>query len=173
MQNDFVQKSGALYVKGAEQIVGTIEKILNKAKSAKLPIIYTMDWHKEDDDEFKRFNWPKHCVRNTPGAEIVRELAPRQFDGKVVKKLTYDAFSNPRMERLLKELNVNELYIVGVATEYCVKNTALSALRKGYKVVIVVDAVKSVTKEGGKLALDELSNAGAMLKSSEQVVVEL
>jgi len=72
MQNDFAKKGGALYFDGADKIIPFVLNLIEKYKSQNLPIIFTQDWHKEDDKEFEI--WPKHCIKNTYGAEIIDEI---------------------------------------------------------------------------------------------------
>jgi len=135
-------------------------------------VVYANDAHAEDDPEFKA--WPKHCVAGTEGAEVVKELVPRMGD-LVIPKQDLSVFTNREADRLLREAEIHELYVTGVATEYCVRGAALDALTKGYKVNVVVDAIAGVDLKKGDQAraLLEMGNTGAKPVYTKQVLEEL
>lgn len=169
MQNDFVKKTGSLNVSGAEEIIPKIKKLIKTASEEKVVIVFTLDWHEENDTEFSRDNWPKHCVKGTEGAEIVKELHLPDIGIGEVKNPEYNKF-DIELREILEKNNVKELYFTGVATDYCVKNTASSALKEGFKVFIVRDAVKAVDESNGKKALQELKEKGAKIVSSKKAM---
>jgi len=167
MLNDFVQENGALPVQGAQALVENIKQLREKAEL----VVYANDAHAQDDPEFKA--WPKHCVKGEYGAKVVDELTPKNGD-LVLEKQDLSMFKNKEADKLLREKGVDELYVTGVATEYCVRGATLDALAKGYKVNIVVDAIAGVdeiklpdgnavpeTKGAVNRALLEMGNAGA------------
>jgi len=150
MLNDFVNEDGKLPVPKAGELVENIQKLMEKADI----VVYANDAHAEDDLEFKV--WPPHCVKGTYGAELVKELAPRD-KAVILEKQDLSVFTNKDADRTLKNLGVNELYVVGVATEYCVRGAVLEietkygtlvkgAIDRGYKVNLVVDAIAGVDK---------------------------
>ncbi len=171
MQRDFMP-GGALPVPGADEIVGTCNELIERFSSKNLPVILTRDWHPEDHVSFKL--WPRHCVRGTKGAEFVVKVPPNAM---VVSKATepdkeaYSAFQGTGLDAKLRELGVSELYVCGVAAEYCVKATVIDALRLGFKVHVIEDAVKGITEEGKRGALEEMKNAGAALLASTDVPI--
>ncbi|WP_202319577.1 cysteine hydrolase family protein [Archaeoglobus neptunius] len=141
MQKDFCYKNGALYIPNAEDIFEPTARIVNKARR-KMPVIFTQDWHREDDVEFKI--WPKHCVMNTEGAEVIDELEPQEKD-YFIRKRRYSAFFGTDLDLLLRELGVEKLYICGVATNICVLHTAGDAALRGYKVAVIKDCTKALS----------------------------
>lgn len=147
MLNDFVRLDGDLSVSGAETIIQTIDELRQRAYEKDIPVIYFNDSHNEDDPELKI--WPLHCMKGTKGAEVVEELTPRKND-YVILKQENSAFTNPETLFLLRRLEIEEVYLTGVATDYCVRNFALygnsakGAIDYGIKVNIVVDAIKGV-----------------------------
>jgi len=146
MQNDFVSKTGALPVKDAPSIVSTIVNLHRLAYANNIPIIYTQDFHKENDEEFKVFH--PHCIENTSGAEIISVLTPSN-DDIVIKKNTFSAFKSTleSADAVLKDFD--ELYVVGVATDYCVSEFAIDARLRGKEVAVIVDAIKGVDEIPG------------------------
>jgi nicotinamidase-related amidase len=167
MLNDFVNPDGALPVKGAQGLVENIKALKEKADV----VVYANDAHAENDPEFKA--WPRHCVKGEYGAQVVDALAPKN-GALVLEKQDLSVFTNREADRRLREAGVDELYVTGVATEYCVRGATLDALAKGYKVNIVVDAIAGVdeirlpegtavpeTKGAVNRSLLEMGNAGA------------
>jgi nicotinamidase/pyrazinamidase len=174
MQNDFVDPGGSLYVSGAEQVVGPINRLAREARSAGGFVVYTQDWHPHDTPHFVDGGgtWPRHCVKGTWGARFVDGLA---VDGPVVQKGTggedgYSGFSvrDPHsgsehptaLDRMLKERVVDRVVVVGIALDVCVKATALDARRLGYATVVLADATRPVDAGQGPGALAEMRQAG-------------
>ena len=141
MQKDFCYKNGALYIPDAEEIFDATARVVEAARE-RMPVIFTQDWHREDDAEFRI--WPKHCVMNTEGAEVIDELNPRPED-YYIKKRRYSAFFGTDLDLLLRELGVKKLYICGVATNICVLHTAGDAVLRGYEVEVIKDCTKALS----------------------------
>jgi nicotinamidase-related amidase len=167
MLYDFSNRNGKLYVAGAERIIPRIQKLIARFRKANLPVFYICDAHQKNDSEFKQ--WPEHAVKGTKGAEVIAALKPGK-DDIVIEKVTYNGFSNPQLDKELKKSNVDELYITGVATEYCVKHTALDGLKKGYKVKVVWNCIKEVDKKEGKKALKEIKQKGGKITKPRKIV---
>ncbi|MDK2782783.1 MAG: nicotinamidase/pyrazinamidase, partial [Thermococcaceae archaeon] len=137
MQRDFMP-GGALPVPEGDRIIPTIEELVEKFKKRGALIVATRDWHPPDHISFKERGgpWPSHCVQNTKGAEIVVKLPE---DTIVISKAdkpdkeAYSGFEGTELAEILKEKGVKRVYICGVATEYCVKATALDALKHGFE----------------------------------------
>jgi len=154
MQRDFIHPEGKLPVPNAPDIVDAINQLRQKAYEKGVKVIYTIDWHAKDDPEFKI--WSPHCIANTKGAEIIEELAPR-LDDLVMPKRRLSVFSDEDAIEMLKD--VDEVFLTGVATEYCVRGFALGependidgAAGLGKKVNLVVDAIKGVDEIPGAL----------------------
>src|SRR5436190_13951452 len=139
VQNDFADPAGSLYVAGGEDVVPFADREIGRAKEAAAPVVYTQDWHPEHTPHFKQDGgiWPVHCVRETWGAQLHPSLV---VEGEIVLKGTdgedgYSGFTvrDPRsgergstgLEDLLRRHGVERVVILGLATDYCVKETAL------------------------------------------------
>ncbi|NJD99927.1 nicotinamidase [Thermococcus sp. LS1] len=170
MQRDFMP-GGALPVPDGDKIIPRVNEYIRKFKERGALIVATRDWHPEDHISFKEQGgpWPKHCVQNTPGAEFVVELPE---DAVVISKAAepdkeaYSGFEGTNLAEILKEKGVKRVYVCGVATEYCVKATALDAIRHGFETYLLRDAVRGINPEDEENALRELEQAGVKVLSS-------
>ncbi len=184
-QYDFIMPAGKLYVKGAEKIIPNLERLTKFAIENNIPVFASADSHPEDDPEFKQF--PPHCLTGSagnrkiketylPNAVVLRYSEEKQnidldkLNGIIFTKNTFDVFSNPFVENLLKEINPTEVILYGVATDYCVKAAAESLLSRGYKVSIVKDAIKAVDEEDGLRTLKNLEEQGVKLIKTSEVL---
>jgi len=141
--NDFVK--GSLKVPGVEEILPRVKRLLDEARRLKVPVIYACDSHTpEVDKELEA--WGPHAIKGTWGAEVVEEVAPSEKD-YVVYKRRYSAFYSTDLDLLLRELGIDTLILVGVATDICVQHTAADAFYRGYKLVVVEDCVKALSQE--------------------------
>jgi nicotinamidase/pyrazinamidase len=155
VQNDFCP-DGALAVPEGDKIVSVINKYIKIFAKKKLPIFATRDWHPIRTKHFKDFGgvWPVHCLQNSRGAQFHPQL---KLPGEVIllykgmdpQKDAYSSFqaedtSGLNLYSWLKRLDIREIYIAGLATDYCVKFTAIDALKDGFKVKILMDAIKGV-----------------------------
>ncbi len=186
LQNDFCPK-GALGVSEADTIVPIVNKYIEVFSKFSLPIFATRDWHPRETRHFKEFGgrWPVHCIQNTPGSEFHPGLKlPKDvvllYKGMDPDQDDYSSFyacddKGTKLGVLLRELKVRELYIAGLATDYCVKYTGLDALEAGLKVKILVDAVKGVNlkESDSKDALRLLADSGAQLVDFKKTQEEL
>jgi nicotinamidase/pyrazinamidase len=166
-QNDFTP-GGALAVKDGDRIA---ERVNELAADPRFELVVaTRDWHPADHGSFQERGgpWPAHCVQGTPGAQLHPALDQQRVD-VVIDKGTdpstegYSAFDGTRLGQLLAERGIEHVTVVGLATDYCVKNTALDALRQGLGVTVDSEAVRGVNVNEGdsERALDELRGAGA------------
>lgn len=171
-QNDFAAPDGALAVPGGDAIAGRLEELARDERFE--VVIATRDWHPADHASFREQGgpWPAHCVQDTPGAELHAGLDRGVVDAVVDKGQDretdgYSAFVAPELEPLLREYTVTALTVVGLATDYCVLNTARDALREGFVVTVDPSAVRAVdVQEGdGDRALDELRGLGAGIRT--------
>ncbi len=154
MQNDFVKSTGKLYVPAAQDAVGPIARLLEKARRAGVLIIYTQDLHGEEDPEYHI--WGEHVKASTWGAEIVEELAPQPGD-EIVPKPRYDAFYASRMEDVLRvHREVDTLVITGTVTNICVLHTAGSAALRWYRVIVPKDGVAALSEFDQEAALHQI-----------------
>ncbi|MFZ5493003.1 MAG: isochorismatase family protein [Pseudomonadota bacterium] len=180
VQNDFADPAGSLTVPGGAAVVPVINAEITRARAAGAGVVYTRDWHPPHTPHFKPDGgpWPVHCVQDTWGAAFHPQLV---VTGPVVSKGSggedgYSGFSvrdarsgagrATELDALLRGRGVTRVVVVGLATDYCVRETALDALRLGYRVVVLRDAVRAVdlSPGDGERALAELAAAGAELE---------
>jgi nicotinamidase/pyrazinamidase len=176
MQKDFCP-GGALAVPGADRIVPSLNRYLADARARDMPVYASRDWHPPVTSHFKEFGgeWPPHCVQDSEGARFHADLR-LPSDAIVIAKgddpsaAGYSAFEGHTADgaTLLSDLqhrHVTRLYVSGVATDYCVRATALDALRNGFDVRILSDAIAGIDLDPGDVdrALGELTQAGARM----------
>lgn len=141
MQHDFVSEGGSLVVPDAAATVPRIARLLELARGAGMPVVYSQDTHRDGDPEFAI--WPAHTREGTWGWEIVDELAPQEAD-TVLRKPRYDAFYGTPLDHLLRQWGVKAVVICGTVANICVHYTAASAAIRWYDVVIPQDAVSAL-----------------------------
>jgi nicotinamidase/pyrazinamidase len=166
-QNDFCP-GGALAVPDGDAIAGRLNEL---AASGEYDVIVaTRDWHPPDHGSFADHGgpWPVHCVAGTAGAELHHALDPTPIDAVIDKGRRrdtegYSGFEDTSLAQLLHDRGVDHVTVVGLATDYCVKNTALDALREGFAVTVDSSATRGVDVEPGdsEQALEEVRAAGA------------
>lgn len=173
MQNDFCP-GGALGIKDGDRIIPAINKYIKIFSEKKLPVFYSRDWHPKKTKHFKEFGgvWPRHCIQNTKGAEFHPKLKlPKEaillYKGMDPEKESYSVFqaqdqNGMRFLNLLKILGVEEIYIGGLAADYCVKFSAIDALKERFEVKLLVDAIKGVNlkPEDSESAIREMVGSG-------------
>jgi len=153
MQNDFVHPEGSLFVPAAPATIPVIRSLLERAREAGARVVFTQDWHSEDDPEFTI--WPRHAVAGSWGAEVVAELAPLPNETRI-RKLRYDAFYGTPLEHLLRTWGVKSLIVVGTVANICVLHTAGSAALRWFEVVVPEDAVSALTPFDQQAALRQI-----------------
>jgi len=142
MQKDFCYEDGALFVGDAvEAIIPRIRGLIEAALRKKAQLIFTQDWHSQDDEEFEV--WGRHCVRDTRGAEILDELFLKE--AYAVKKQKYSAFFGTGLDAHLKEKGMRRLILAGVVTNICVLHTAIDASLRGYETIVPEDCVAALS----------------------------
>jgi nicotinamidase/pyrazinamidase len=180
VQNDFADPRGSLYVNGGEEVVPVANQEIERAFAAGALVVYTQDWHPPSTPHFQKDGgiWPVHCVQETWGAEFQPELAVK---GEVIRKGTggedgYSGFnvSDPqtgaqertRLDGLLRERVVGRIVLVGLATDYCVKETALDGRRLDFETTILSNGVRGVNLQPGddERALHEAMLAGVRVE---------
>jgi len=141
MQNDFVKEGGTLRVPTAEATLPAIARLLELARGAGMPVVFSQDTHREGDPEWRI--WPEHTREGTWGWRIVDELAPRE-DETVLRKVRYDAFYGTPLEHLLRLWGVRTLVLCGTVANICVHYTAASAALRWFDVVVPRDATSDL-----------------------------
>ncbi len=168
VQHDFLP-GGALGIEGADAIIPVLDGYIRLFASRGLPVFATRDWHPPDHCSFTDHGgeWPPHCIAGSHGAEFPAELP---LDGAtIVSKATqadadaYSGFDGTDLHEQLQRLGVQRLFIGGLATDYCVRATVLDALKLGYRVLLLADAVRAVNlnPDDGAQALAAMRRAGA------------
>lgn len=198
IQNDFVP-GGALAVRDGHAVVPVANALMPRFNL----VVATQDWHPPDHESFASQHpgrrpgevidlhglpqvlWPDHCVKNTHGAELVRELDCSRIDEVVQKGAdreidSYSGFfdnghrKDTGLHAFLRSQGIEALYLVGIATDYCVKFTALDARELGYRVKLVIDGVRGVGLKPTDIqdAIDEMQKAGVEVVESSAVKVD-
>lgn len=179
VQNDFCP-GGKLAVKDGNRVVPVLNRYIALFDERDYPIFASRDWHPKKTAHFKPYGgpWPPHCVRRTKGARFHPGLKI-PASGIIVSKGTsyqgdsYSAFlgkssQGKPLDDLLQGKNITELFIGGLTTDFCVKNTVLDGLAKGFKTYLLTDAVKGVAPDSTKKALKEMNAKGAEMITHDQ-----
>ena len=179
IQNDFCPE-GALAVNEGDQIVPIVNRLITEFPL----VISTQDWHPVNHISFKQRGgpWPPHCVQGTRGAELhadVRTESIAHYFRKASspEKDDYSEFEGKdaqgrTLDDLLRSHGIKRLYIVGLATDYCVLETVLDGIKYGYDVYAVTDAMRAVNvnPNDGEKALQKMAQHGAHLVTSDGVL---
>lgn len=170
VQKDFCP-GGALAVPDGDKVVPVLNRYIEKFRINKLPVFATRDWHTLRHCSFKESGgiWPAHCVQKTEGAEFHPELRITE-DIRIISKASrvnqdaYSGFQGTKLKDLLKRKKVKRIFVGGLATDYCVKNTVLDSLQAGFTTFLLLDAIKGVDVNPGdsEKAIDEMLTTGAV-----------
>jgi nicotinamidase/pyrazinamidase len=180
VQNDFADLKGSLYVHGGEDVVPVANREIERAREAGAYVVYTQDWHPESTPHFEKDGgiWPVHCVQGTWGAAFHPDLV---VEGDVVQKGTggedgYSGFTvrdpksgdtqRTKLEGLLRDHDIERVLILGIATDYCVKETALDGTRLGFDVEVLGEGIRAVDMNpgDGDQAIEAIIKAGGRLR---------
>lgn len=194
IQNDFLP-GGALPVRGGDAII----PLLNKLQKYFDTVIATQDWHPANHSSFvsnhpgkEKFDeiylngkpqtlWPEHCVQDTHGAELSRLLNPNQIEAIIRKGMNPDIDSNSAfydndhhaatgLAGYLRNKGIAEVYVAGLAGDYCVYYTAMDSLREGFKTFIIEDATRPLSAEGFEEAMSIFASAGGKCILSDAII---
>ena len=163
VQNDFADPNGSLYVTGGEDEIEFVNAQVAAAKVAGATVVRTQDWHPEHTPHFAEDGgiWPAHCVADTWGAEFHPDLVA---DGPVIQKGTggedgYSGFTvrnsetgeeqSTGLEQLLRDHGVTSIAVLGLATDYCVLDTAVDGTRLGFDTTLLADGTRPVNIDPG------------------------
>ncbi len=171
MQRDFMP-GGALPVPEGDRIVPVLNSYISLFEERNLPVFLTRDWHPENHISFEGHGgiWPPHCVRGTEGAQFHPDLKIPADNKFVISKGTaqefdaYSGFQGTVLADLLRERGIRRVFVGGVATDYCVKNTLLGAVNLGFQAFLLTDAIRGVDVRPGDVerALEQMLSAGAV-----------
>ena len=175
VQNDFCP-GGSLAVAHGDDVVAPLNKLMKEFLDRGEPVYKTRDWHPDKTKHFADYGgtWPVHCVQNTRGAEFHPDLLDDPRVTVISKGFDesadgYSGFDGTQLAQQLRDQGVEEVWVGGLATDYCVKETVLDARKEGFKVKALADAMRPVNvnpDDGGK-ALEEMSAAGAEIVGSK------
>lgn len=168
VQNDFCP-GGSLPVTQGDEVIGPLNKLAQEFLARGEPVFKIRDWHKPDTRHFAKYGgiWPVHCVQNTAGAEfhpdLIDDIHIRIISKGLGDEDCYSAFDGTDLALQLERLGVEEIWVGGLATDYCVKNTVLDGLNEGFHVKALEDAMRPVNlrPDDGERALEEMRSAGA------------
>jgi len=166
VQRDFCE-GGALAASDTLSLLEPLKNYIESARRAGAVIVFTKDWHPETHSSFQNNAgpWPVHCVAGSPGAELMPPLADEEGDvivqkGMDVNGAGYSGFEGTGLNRKLRELGVQTVAITGIATEYCVRATALDAVRARFETAVLTDLIRAVQMNETEKVLSELNAAG-------------
>jgi nicotinamidase/pyrazinamidase len=176
VQNDFCP-GGALAVPEGDSVIPVLNQWIAYADARRLPVFASRDWHPRNHISFKERGgpWPPHCIQGTSGAAFHPDLKlPPNVE--VVSKAeepdkdSYSAFGGTDLADRLRRAGVKQVWIGGLAQDYCVRATALDAIEQGFAVHLITDATRAVNLHpgDGQHALDEIQQAGAVLEETLQ-----
>jgi nicotinamidase/pyrazinamidase len=168
VQNDFCP-GGALAVPRGDEVVAPLNGLIEEFLQRGEPVYKSRDWHPAGTKHFSAYGgtWPVHCVQETRGAEFHAELIDAPEIEVVSKGLgdedNYSAFDGTDLAARLRSRGVEEIWVGGLATDYCVKNTVLDGLKEGFTVKALANAMRPVELEAGdgERAIEEMRRAGA------------
>jgi nicotinamidase/pyrazinamidase len=173
-QNDFTA-GGALAVPEGDEIAGPVKRLAGHFDF----IAATRDWHPPDHASFETQGgpWPVHCVQDTHGAEFHPAMKDIDLDavvdvGKGRDDEGYSGFEKSDLAQILHDNGIDEVYVCGLATDYCVRASAIDACREGFDVTVVEDAVRGVEVNPGdsERAFQDMRDAGARIATSDGVL---
>lgn len=190
-QADFTKlKNGSLAVDGTDEaFIRSVDENTRRLKEAGFPIFGTLDWHPANHVSFytshpgkKPFEvikirgkdqvlWPPHCVQNTPGAEALLDAKLFEAFVKTATDPKFEGYSGFQddggkktgLDNLLKKANINKVVVYGIATDYCVRATALDGVAAGYEVVLIKNVCRGVAPETSQKALEEMKAKGVVI----------
>jgi len=180
LQNDFCP-GGALAVPEGDQVIPVANACIRWFATEGCSIVATRDWHPENHCSFHDQGgpWPPHCVQGSRGSQFHPDL--KMPPGTLIvsgatnpKKEAYSGFDGTSLEERLEDLHAQTLFVMGLATEYCVKQTVLDACRLGFRVVVLEDGIRGINAQAGDAhtALQEMRDSGAIIAKSADLGIQ-
>jgi nicotinamidase/pyrazinamidase len=166
-----------LAVGKGDEVVAPLNQLMKEFLDRGEPVYKTRDWHPPQTNHFAAYGgiWPFHCIQNTNGAEFHPDLMddPRiTVISKGVDDTTdgYSGFDGTNLTDLLREEGVSEIWVGGLATDYCVKQTVIDGVRQGFKVKALADAMRAVNvnPDDGANAIEQMKSVGAEIVGDER-----
>ncbi len=186
VQNDFLP-GGSLAVPHGNEVIDIINQLLDKNQDKNLFsfIVASQDWHPENHSSFHTV-WPVHCVQHSHGAELAKNLDHSKIDKIIFKGIhpemdSYSVFfdnnheQQTELDQYLKNNHITDVYILGLATDYCVKYSVLDALSLGYKTYLIADACRGINLQPDDVqkAIEDMKNQGAEIIQSSHVLPDI
>ena len=176
VQNDFCP-GGSLAVANGDEVIAPLNELMKAFLDRGQPVFKTRDWHPATAKHFAAYGgvWPVHCVQRTRGAEFHPELFDDPRIAIISKGIDesadgYSGFDGTNLAQILREQGIEEVWVGGLATDYCVKHTVLDAIQQGFEVKALADAMRAVnlTPDDGPEAIAEMRAAGAEIVGNER-----
>jgi nicotinamidase/pyrazinamidase len=181
-QIDFLFPAGALHVAGAERLIPALDRLNHYAAANGIPVVSSMCAHAENDAEFH--DWPAHCVTGTvgqlkPASTLLEKRAligVAEGDYKIegadqilFEKSQLDITTSPNFQPLLARIKADRYVVYGVVTEYCVRFAALALLATGKPVVLVTDAIQTLSRAASERTIGEFTGRGGKLATVAEI----
>jgi nicotinamidase/pyrazinamidase len=169
VQNDFCP-GGSLAVAHGDEVIAPLNQLMQEFLDRDEPVYKTRDWHPPQTNHFAAYGgiWPFHCVQNTPGANFHPDLLDDPRVTVISKGIDdtadgYSGFDGTSLDELLRADGISEIWVGGLATDYCVKETVIDGVRRGYKVKALADAMRAVNvnPDDGTNAIEQMKSVGA------------
>ena len=172
VQRDFCE-GGALAAANTLSLLPQLQKFIEVAKRQGVMVVFTQDWHPANHSSFRANGgpWPVHCVAGTPGAELMAPVGAGADDvvihkGVGVNGAGYSGFDETALQRELQDNGITRVGVAGIATEYCVRATALDALKAKFDTTVLEDLIRAVQDREVPHVLAELRQVGGKLNNS-------
>lgn len=179
VQKDFCE-GGALAAADTSSLLQPLNAFIEMARAAGAVVVFTRDWHPANHSSFQVNGgpWPVHCVANSEGAEIMPPLRAVQDDLMILKGAGengagYSGFEATGLAERLKELKVERIAVSGIATEYCVRATAMDGAQAGFQTAVLTDLIRAVQPEQTRRVLEELEKAGVSSERAKEWIQRL
>ena len=179
VQRDFCE-GGSLAAADTLSLLEPLRRFVEEARAKGAVIVYTRDWHPNNHSSFQTEGgpWPVHCVADTKGAEIMPPLQTEPGDvivskGVAVEGAGYSGFEATSLAEKLRSLNVERVAVTGIATEYCVRATALDSLHAQFETTVLTDLIRPVNPNDSRKVLAELKQAKAQIRPSAEWLASL
>jgi nicotinamidase/pyrazinamidase len=179
VQRDFCE-GGVLAASDTLSLLTPLRKTIDAARRAGVTIVFTKDWHPASHNSFNPNGgpWPVHCVEDSAGAELMPPIAATPVDIIVHKGIPidgpgYSGFDDTGLAAQLAQRGVSNVAVAGVATEYCVRATALDAAAEGFSTVVLEDVIRAVNTDETKKTLSEFKNSGVSVETANQWLDQL
>ena len=166
MLNDFV--TGKLKTERAKHIIPNIKRLIQAARDADAPVIYSSDAHLPVDFELKK--WGEHAMKGTEGAEVIPQLKPGKGD-YVLDKRTYSGFFETGLDLLLRNMDIDTIVLTGLHTNICIRHTAADGFFRGYKIVVPKDATEALSEQEYRQGLEYLKKVyDAEITETDEII---